>query len=53
MSCRCNGILEVSRNVGMDMLVRGAKSVSKKVTVEEPENTTKDTVNGNSLVSRG
>ena len=31
----------------------GAKSVSKKVTVEEPENTTKDTVNGNSLVSRG
>ena len=28
----------------------GAKGMSKKVTVEEAENTTKDTVNGNSLV---
>ena len=31
----------------------GAKGMSKKVTVEEAENTTKDTVNGNSLVVQG
>ena len=37
MSCRCNEILKVNQNVGMDMLVREAKNVSK-LKANPPEN---------------